>query len=200
MGIFGGCMRNSMFNVTYKRHQNVKILAFGTFHSLAKLSVDICARVYVRACKCVRENVCVCMWKIHELSNAKAQRHIFALQLTCRLAHTHTYVDSNQQPKPKGMWWKFYAFYHIYRIVMNDNNNDDDGKVNALDSMLLFLFKNPIFKTYRSQNRTKARHHEIASSSSHERVWIPYIHQYITYIGLRYLGEWTRKSHHQVHR
>lgn len=58
-GIFGGCMRNSMFNVTYKRHQNVKILAFGTFHSLAKLSVDICARVYVRACKCVRENVCV---------------------------------------------------------------------------------------------------------------------------------------------
>lgn len=100
-GIFGGCMRNSMFNVTYKRHQNVKILAFGTFHSLAKLSVDIYARVYVRACKCVRENVCVCMWKIHELSNAKAQRHIFALQLTCRLAQTHTYVDSNQQPKTK---------------------------------------------------------------------------------------------------
>lgn len=55
-------MRNSMFNVTYKRHQNVKILAFGTFHSLAKLSVDICARVYVRACKCVRECVCVCVY------------------------------------------------------------------------------------------------------------------------------------------
>lgn len=53
---------------------------------------------------------------------------------------------------------------------MNDNNSDDDGKVNALVSMLLFLFKNPIFKTYRSQNRTKARHHEIASSSSYERV------------------------------